>query len=78
VGGPAKLKFRKFLEDIEKRAFEMQDMEIANPGEEAKIQKEEGAEVLSLGQFHMTVAEYEQKLGELTIKRGDLDEYFQH
>lgn len=51
-------------------------MEIEIPGEEAKSQREEGAEVLSLGQFHMTVAEYEQKLEELTIKREELDEYF--
>jgi hypothetical protein len=78
VGGPAKLKFRKFLEDIEKRALEVQDMEFELPGEEAKSQHEEGAEILSLGQFRMTVAEYEQKLEELTIKRQELDDYFQY
>lgn len=77
VGGPAKVKFRKFLEDIEKRAAEVQDMEIDMAAEEAKNVKDENGEVLSLGQFRMSEVEYEQKLAELTIKREELDEYFQ-
>ena len=73
VGGPAKLKFRKFLDDIEKRAKEIQEMEIDLPIESVK----EEADALSLGSFRMSTAEYEKKLEELTIKREELDEYFQ-